>query len=126
MLFGFLSLFVVLGLYTWLMISMEYALSIPSSQDWEIKQKYEDQAILEAWRHTMIPPPFQKSCYSTENIVCQIAEGFSLGIWDWRISFDDLFWLSALISGTISAMTVGSMLRSFTRPIDAASVIPTP
>ena len=123
---GLISTLIVMSLYAWHVISLEYRLPSPASQDWETRQKYEDEAIMEAWHHTIIPPAFQKSCYSGEEIVCQIAEGYPLGIWDGRIDPDDLLWLPGLISGITSAMMVRWILLSIPRQINSASVHPTP
>jgi hypothetical protein len=117
---------IVMSLYLWLIISTAYAITIPSSKDWEIRQKYEKEAVLEAWRHAIIPHPLQKSCYSDEQIVCQLAEGLRLGIWDWRIDSDDLPWLSGLIAGITSTITVWSMFSSITQRADSAFVDSTP
>ena len=119
---GLISMLIVMSLYARLIISIEYKIPSPSSQDSEIKQKYENEAILEAWRHTIIPPPFQKSCSSGEEIVCQIAERYQLGIWDWQINGDDFPWLPGLIAGRTSAMMVRWIFRAITREINSASV----
>jgi hypothetical protein len=123
---GLISALIVMGLYTWHMISLEYRFTFPASPGWETRQKYENEAVLEAWLHTVIPPPFQKSCYSGEQNVCQIAEGYSLRIWDARIDSEDLIWLPALISGVTGAIMVRWIFAAMMREIDSASVHSTP
>ena len=119
---GLISTLIVISLYTRQIISMEYRSTVPASPGWEIRQKYEKEATQEAWLHTIIPPLFQKSCYSGEEIVCQIAEGYRLGIWDWRINPDDLLWLPSLISGITSVMMVRRIFSSITREINSSSI----
>jgi hypothetical protein len=123
---GLISTLIVMSLYAWLLISMEYKFPSPASQDPEIRQTYEKEAILEAWRHSIIPPPFQKSCYSGEAIVCQIAERYPLGIWDWQINSEDSPGLPGMIAGITSAMMVRRIFSSITREINSASVHATP
>jgi hypothetical protein len=118
---GLISMLIVMSVYARLMISIEYKIPSPFSQDSEIQHKYEKEAILEAWRQTIIPPLFQKSCYSGVEIVCQIAERYPLGIWDWQINADDLPWLPGFIAGITSAMMVRWIFRAITREINSAS-----
>jgi hypothetical protein len=118
---GLIATLLVMSLYAWQMISITYKSTFPASPGWEIRQTYEHEAILGAWRSTIIPPPFPRSCSSGEEIVCQLAEQYSLGIWDGRIDAEDLPWLPGLISGITCVMMVRWIFSAIIREINSAS-----
>jgi len=111
---GCISTLLVMSLYAWQMIALEYADTSPINSD------HGNQVVLESWRRSIIPPPFQKSCYSTEEIVCQLAEGYRLHLWDSQIYTDDLPCLGGLIAGITSTITMMSMFRSMTQRANSA------
>ena len=113
---GLISILLVMSLYTWHWIGLGYADTSP------INFHHGNQVVLEAWRRSIIPPPFQKSCYNAEEIVCQLAESYRLHLWDSQIYADDLPWLAGLIAGITSTITMRSTFRSMTQRANSAPI----
>ena len=118
---GLISTLLVMSLYAWQIINLDYAMYGSIAID-ENGQPYRSQVVPEAWRRSIIPPPFQKSCSNPEEIICQLAEEFRLRLWDSEIYTDDIPWLGGLIAGITSTITVRSLFRSMTRRANSASL----
>ena len=76
-------------------IGLSYTLTIPSSSNWEEKERFQSAAIDEATYRSLVPVYFQKTCVRTPETVCQLGSEYAIDAWN----------SIPVISGTIAAIT---------------------
>ncbi len=119
--FGLLSLVLSFGLWTRLTAEVTYAFGAPVVLDPEIRggtrppeyRENESAIINEIWVRQMIPPPWQRPCYTKQAIVCDLADDVVAaaasdengGQWNWRF----------MGLGALSALTSTALVGLFTR-----------
>lgn len=114
---GLVSWVLVFGLWArcWAMIN--YAVSttpIYKGQDHvyvpprlEEKKAYRKALVNEFWLRSLVPPPVRRSCYTSDQIVCELA-GDSVVPPEW--------YLIQIGAGVVSAMMSCALTWQFTRP----------
>jgi hypothetical protein len=99
---GLISFLIVVMLYAYSIIYFTYQLSIPSSPIATEKQLVQDEVVTEAFQKSIVPPIFQQPCSRKPKLVCELAEGVSLKLWDRNITFDDVPLLAGFVSASIN------------------------
>jgi hypothetical protein len=111
---GLISFLIVATLYAYSIIYFSYHLSIPSSPLAAEKQQFQDEVVAEAFQKSIVPLIFQQPCIRKPKLVCELAEGVSLKLWDRNITFDDVPLLAGFVSAFINICSL--IFGDFTLP----------
>ena len=110
---GICSFGLVLLVTTRSIIGLSYVITIPSSPNWEEKQRFQSAAIDEATYRSLIPVYFQKPCTSVE-VVCQLGQQSAFNPWNLRDGMDRMPVISGLVAATVSLL-IGLQLQNMIR-----------
>jgi hypothetical protein len=101
---GFCSFILVLLSITRSMIGLSYAITIPSSPNWEEKQRYESAAIAEATYRSLVPMYFQKPCIKIPEVICQLGQQYAIEPWNLRDGIARMPVISGLVASLVSLL----------------------
>ena len=99
---GLIPFITIVIFYTYYIVYLGYVLTIPSSPNETEKIFYQDDAISEAFWHSVLPPSLQQPCINKPALVCELGESYSLKLWDAEITFDDVPLFAGIISLLVS------------------------
>ena len=97
------SFLLVLHSTTRSIIGLSYTITIPSSPNWEEKQRFQSAAIDEATYRSLVPVYFQKPCTGAQ-IVCRLGQQNAFNPWNLRDWMGRMPVISGLVAAIVSLL----------------------